>query len=73
MKLRVGILGSTRGTALQGILDATGLEVEIVLILSDRPTAQSEAVALGAIKGFGKSALDSPDTTSLLRSILAAS
>ena len=39
MKLRVGVLGSTRGTALQGILDATDLEVDIALILSDRPTA----------------------------------
>jgi DNA-binding response OmpR family regulator len=44
-----------------------------VMLVSDRPTAQSEAVALGAIRGFGKSALDSPDTTSLLRSILSAS
>lgn len=39
MKLRVGVLGSTRGTALQGILDATDLDVDIVLILSDRPAA----------------------------------
>jgi len=39
MKLNVGVLGSTRGTALQGVLDARDLNVEIVLIISDRPTA----------------------------------
>jgi phosphoribosylglycinamide formyltransferase-1 len=39
MKLKVGVLGSTRGTALQGILDATDLNVEITLILSDRASA----------------------------------
>jgi phosphoribosylglycinamide formyltransferase-1 len=42
MSLKVGVLGSTRGTALQGILDAiaTGtLDVEIVLVASDKQTA----------------------------------
>jgi phosphoribosylglycinamide formyltransferase-1 len=42
MSLKVGILGSTRGTALQGILDAiaTGmLEVDLVLVVSDKPNA----------------------------------
>jgi folate-dependent phosphoribosylglycinamide formyltransferase PurN len=42
MSLKVGVLGSTRGTALQGVLDAvaTGtLDVEIVLVASDKPTA----------------------------------
>ena len=42
MSLKVGILGSTRGTALQGVLDAisTGaLAVEVVLVISDRATA----------------------------------
>ena len=42
MSLKVCVLGSTRGTALQGVLDArsTGvLEVEIPLVISDRPTA----------------------------------
>jgi len=42
MSLKVGVLGSTRGTALQGVLDAvaTGsLDVEIVLVVSDRATA----------------------------------
>jgi phosphoribosylglycinamide formyltransferase-1 len=39
MKLKVGVLGSTRGTALQGILDATDLNVEVAIVISDRPTA----------------------------------
>jgi phosphoribosylglycinamide formyltransferase-1 len=42
MSLKVAILGSTRGTALQGILDAIAagtLDVEIVLVASDKPTA----------------------------------
>ncbi|MEO6924179.1 MAG: formyltransferase family protein, partial [Bryocella sp.] len=41
--LRVAVLGSTRGTALQGILDAvsarTLLGVELVLVISDKVTA----------------------------------
>jgi phosphoribosylglycinamide formyltransferase-1 len=42
MSLKVGVLGSTRGTALQGILDAIAagtLDVEIVLVVSDKQTA----------------------------------
>jgi phosphoribosylglycinamide formyltransferase-1 len=42
MSLKVGVLGSTRGTALQGILDAVAagtLDVEIVLVLSNKQTA----------------------------------
>ena len=42
MSLKVGVLGSTRGTALQGILDAiaTGiLDVEVVLVASDKRDA----------------------------------
>jgi phosphoribosylglycinamide formyltransferase-1 len=42
MSLKVGVLGSTRGTALQGILDAIAagtLKVEIVLVISDKQTA----------------------------------
>jgi phosphoribosylglycinamide formyltransferase-1 len=43
MSLKVGVLGSTRGTALQGILDAIAagaLDVELVLVVSDKRTAQ---------------------------------
>ncbi len=42
MSLKVGVLGSTRGTALQGILDAIAaatLDAEIVLVVSDKQTA----------------------------------
>ncbi|MGB9408478.1 MAG: phosphoribosylglycinamide formyltransferase [Terracidiphilus sp.] len=42
MSLKVGVLGSTRGTALQGILDAVAagtLDVEIVLVVSDKQSA----------------------------------
>jgi len=42
MTLRVGVLGSTRGTALQGVLDAVAageLDAEIVLVLSDKAHA----------------------------------
>ena len=48
MGLRVGILGSTRGTALQGVLDAVAagtLDVEIVLVVSNRPEAAGLAIA----------------------------
>ena len=42
MSLKVGVLGSTRGTSLQGILDAIAvgtLNAEIVLVVSDRQAA----------------------------------
>ncbi len=42
MSLKVGVLGSTRGTSLQGILDAIAagtLDAEIALVLSDKPSA----------------------------------
>lgn len=42
MSLRVGVLGSTRGTALQGVLDAIRartLDAEIAIVVSEKPTA----------------------------------
>jgi len=42
MSLKVGILGSTRGTALQGVLDAIAggsLTVDIAVVISDRAAA----------------------------------
>lgn len=42
MKLKVAVLGSTRGTSMQGILDAIRageLNAEIVLVLSDKENA----------------------------------
>lgn len=42
--LRVGVLGSTRGTALQGVLDALAADtlpgVEVALVVSDKPGAE---------------------------------
>jgi phosphoribosylglycinamide formyltransferase-1 len=43
MSLKIGVLGSTRGTALQGVLDAVasgGLDVEIAVVISDKASAQ---------------------------------
>jgi len=42
MSLKVGILGSTRGTALQGVLDAVAsgsLTVDLAVVISDRASA----------------------------------
>jgi phosphoribosylglycinamide formyltransferase-1 len=42
MSLKIGVLGSTRGTALQGILDAISaraLNVSLVLVVSDKRNA----------------------------------
>jgi len=42
MSLRVGVLGSTRGTALKGVLDAIAagtLNVDLRIVISDKPTA----------------------------------
>ncbi len=42
MSLKIAVLGSTRGTALQGIIDAIAegsLGVEIVMVISDKQTA----------------------------------
>lgn len=42
MTLRIGVLASTRGTALQGVIDAIEagtLDAEIALVITDRPTA----------------------------------
>ena len=42
MSLKIGVLGSTRGTALQGVIDAVEsgtLDVEIALVISDRGAA----------------------------------
>jgi phosphoribosylglycinamide formyltransferase-1 len=42
MSLRVAVLGSTRGTALKGVLDAIAagtLDIDLRLVISDKPTA----------------------------------
>jgi two-component system chemotaxis response regulator CheY len=42
-----------------------------VMLVSDFPDAQAQATSLGALPGFGKSALESPQTQDLLRAALA--
>ena len=42
-----------------------------VMLVSDYPEAQEEAVRQGALRGFGKSALESDATEELIRSVLA--
>jgi phosphoribosylglycinamide formyltransferase-1 len=42
MSLKVGVLGSTRGTALQGVIDAVEggtLDATVALVVSDKPNA----------------------------------
>ena len=41
-----------------------------VMLVSDRPEAQAEAVALGALRGFGKAMLEDAATEELLRGVL---
>src|SRR5438876_743573 len=43
-----------------------------VMLVSNYPDAQQEAVARGALPGFGKSALREPETLDRLRSVLGA-
>ena len=43
-----------------------------VMLVSDFPEAQEQAEKLGALKGFGKAALQSQQTHDLLRSALTA-
>jgi hypothetical protein len=40
------------------------------MLVSDKSDAQEQAVQQGALRGFGKSALDADETEQLLRSIL---
>jgi phosphoribosylglycinamide formyltransferase-1 len=76
MSLRVGILGSTRGTAMQGIIDAIAagsLDTHIALVISDRATAPiltraaEHDIASRFIdpKGFTREAFDQQVTDAL--------
>jgi formyltetrahydrofolate-dependent phosphoribosylglycinamide formyltransferase len=78
MSLRVGVLGSTRGTALQGVLDALAAGalpgVELALVVSDRATAPILERARGAAvraewidpKGLTREAYDERVTAALV-------
>lgn len=42
-----------------------------MMLISDLPDAQTAAVAAGAIRGFGKSSLDSPQTLQQLKTLFS--
>jgi DNA-binding NtrC family response regulator len=54
------------GIDLIGALKKSGLKTPIMLV-SDQEDAQETAVKLGAVRGFGKSELESPETLELIR------
>jgi hypothetical protein len=58
----VEFIGEIKGTK-------AGSSVPMMLV-SDFPDAQAEAVANGAVQGFGKSALGTPEVAQVLRQIL---
>jgi folate-dependent phosphoribosylglycinamide formyltransferase PurN len=54
MSLKVGVLGSTRGTALQGVLDAVAagvLDVEIVMVVADKAAARCRLWCRNEVSG----------------------
>jgi DNA-binding NtrC family response regulator len=57
------------GVALLEQLHAQSPDVPMMLV-SDKPDAQAEAVAKGALPGFGKAALRHPETTQRIRAAL---
>ena len=57
------------GVALLEQLHTQAPDVPMMLV-SDKPDAQTEAVAKGALPGFGKSALRHPETTQRIRAAL---
>jgi two-component system, chemotaxis family, chemotaxis protein CheY len=57
------------GVALLEQLHAQAPGIPLMLV-SDKPDAQAEAVAKGALPGFGKSALRHPETTQRIRAAL---
>ena len=82
--LRKVKVGSFDLVLINRILDADGtsgldlLELLIengvpVMLVSDRADAQDAAVALGGVRGFGKSALSRPDTATVIQRALGLS
>lgn len=66
---RLDMDGSS-GIALLEKLHTQAPDVPMMLI-SDKPDAQDEAVAKGALPGFGKSALRNPETVQRIREALS--
>jgi len=56
----------TSGIDLIDALVKSGVTTPLMLV-SDRPDAQDQAVARGALRGFGKAALNRPETFELLK------
>jgi len=56
------------GIELIGALVKSGCTTPLMLV-SDLADAQDQAVARGAIRGFGKSRLDNPETLELIRKV----
>ena len=59
------------GIELIRTLREEGVEVPLMLV-SDRDDAQEEAVAAGAVRGFGKSELNTPATLELIKNAAGA-
>ena len=59
------------GVALLEQLHAQAPDVPIMLV-SDKPDAQADAIARGALPGFGKSGLRDPETAARIRDALGA-
>jgi DNA-binding NtrC family response regulator len=62
-------LDGSSGVALLEQLHSKAPEVPVMLV-SDKPDAQAEAVSKGALPGFGKSALRHPETKQRIRAAL---
>jgi two-component system, chemotaxis family, chemotaxis protein CheY len=63
---RVLVADGSSGVELIGDLVRAGMTVPVMLV-SDHEDAQEEAVAVGAVRGFGKSRLFEPETVDLIR------
>lgn len=59
----------TSGLDLIDDLIGEGINTPVMLV-SDMPEAQEQAVSLGAVRGFGKGELGSPSTLELLKRIV---
>jgi CheY-like chemotaxis protein len=56
---------------LRAIKEDAALAALPVMLVSNYPDAQQEAQAAGAVPGFGKAQVSSPETLELLRTYLA--
>ncbi|MCS6976539.1 MAG: response regulator [Gemmatales bacterium] len=65
--------GSSGHEVIRGLKAEANLASVPVMLISNLPDAQEQAVALGAVRGFGKKDLTSPETVELLRPYLSDS